>query len=515
MSAPADRQRQHRWPLAGSAPAAELVAWAILGLALAVGVTLRLRMLLLGRSLWLDPAMLALNLVERGPAELFGRLDLGQAAPVGFLLLTKLAGAAGGYSELSMIAVPFAFGVAALALFLPLTVDVLGRRAAPLAFVPFATCSTAVYYSGELKQYSADLFVAVAVLFVAHRAARSGLAGRWVAGWAVAGVAGVWLSHAAGLLIAGSGLGLAVLAWRWPERRGLRRLAVAGGVVLVHGLLLFFLQVRPSVSGALIAYHREAFAPLWPPAGETLRWWWRALAGYVRFPLGLGDRVVLPLAALAGGALAATFTPRHRPLALVALPPIAALVLASALGLYPIASGEHEVHARFLLFTLPIAFLLIGVGIEALTRRLPWPGVAAVVLGVLLVLPSFARILAWPEPMRQEMRPLVARLEREIAPGDRVYVYYAAVPAFRFYIRGRPIPFVAGSPPAEPSVELPRQVDRAGGDRRLWVVVAHDYRNAAGILRRHLRSRGYAIEQTRFPGALLLRADPAPSTNPR
>src|SRR5262245_3089465 len=67
--------------------AAPLLVVALVGL----GVGLRTVPLVQNRNLWIDEAMLALNLVERSPARLLEPLGWNQGAPAGFLLLTKLA----------------------------------------------------------------------------------------------------------------------------------------------------------------------------------------------------------------------------------------------------------------------------------------------------------------------------------------------------------------------------------------------------------------------------------------
>ena len=89
--------------------------WAI-GLVAVIGVGLRVRALFANRSLWLDEAMLALNICGRSFAGLLAPLDYDQGAPIGFLMLERLAVVVFGPTELALRLVPFFASIAALAL---------------------------------------------------------------------------------------------------------------------------------------------------------------------------------------------------------------------------------------------------------------------------------------------------------------------------------------------------------------------------------------------------------------
>ncbi|NOZ96056.1 MAG: hypothetical protein GXP47_15155 [Acidobacteria bacterium] len=478
------------------------VAGALLLAGLIAGLVFRLRMFFMNRSLWLDPAMLALNLVSKGYGALFGSLDLNQSAPVGFLLVSKLIGSMFGYSEYSLMALPLFFGIGSLFLFLALSCRMLGVKAAPLAFLPFAACSTAVYYSGELKQYEGDLFFSVLILLVAHTAVRRRFDRRSILGFVIAGLVAVWFSHTAILVLAGTGMVLAIHALL-HEREALPRLLVAGAALAVHFLALYVLQMRPAAQADLFAAHAKGFAP-WPRPGAGFGTWWsETITGFVSFPLGFGRWRLLPLAGLASGLVAAVASRRRRLDGMLLLFPLLLLVAVSMAHLYPIETGLYDIHSRFVLFAVPSAFLLIGLGLDAFSKLTWKPVLVSAILGGVLVWTPVQTMIRWPGFMRQEMRPLVKTLRSGMEADDAVYVYYAAVPAFRFYTRKAPIPFIAVNRTLTPRSADPHQLARAARARKLWVVVSHDSNKNRLALITALEGRGKGVHVDRFPGAWL------------
>jgi hypothetical protein len=147
--------------------ASEDAARVALGLVVATGIVLRVAQFLSGRSLWHDEALLALNLIERPFSDLIGRLHFGQAAPVPFLAGTWLVSWAGGDSEPVLRLIPLVAGIVATVLFAVLARKLLGTWTAVVATVAFVAADALVYYASELKPYSTDVLVTVALLLLA------------------------------------------------------------------------------------------------------------------------------------------------------------------------------------------------------------------------------------------------------------------------------------------------------------------------------------------------------------
>ena len=139
--------------------------WIGLGLVFA-GFVLRLRQYLVNRSLWLDEAMLANNILGRDFAGLFHQLDNNQGAPVGFLLLQKTITLMLGDSEYALRLVPFLTGCLALVMMFLLARKISSAFAANLALALFAFSPALIYYSSEVKQYSSDVAIALMLILL-------------------------------------------------------------------------------------------------------------------------------------------------------------------------------------------------------------------------------------------------------------------------------------------------------------------------------------------------------------
>jgi hypothetical protein len=98
----------HRW-----------LPWLLLGLA----VVMRLRQFAVNRSLWLDEAMLAGNIVSRSYGELLRPLADHQGAPLGWLWLERTVVLVFGDGERALRLVPLVAGMAVL----PITLHVARR----------------------------------------------------------------------------------------------------------------------------------------------------------------------------------------------------------------------------------------------------------------------------------------------------------------------------------------------------------------------------------------------------
>jgi hypothetical protein len=473
---------------------------------IAAGLYLRWRMVASGRSLWLDPAMLVWNVIQRGYGELFSRLDENQAAPYGFLCLLKAAGSLGDYSEASLLAVPFLAACAALLLFARLALDLLGREGAAFAVWPLALSSTAVYYAGEVKQYSLDLLATTLILWLAWRYAAGGRRTRDLRIFAGGTMLAGWFSHPSLLVAAAMLLVLVAATSKSGDEAARRGLAIWGGLLSAHHLLLYFFQMREAAGPDLAAHYQPHFAP-WPP-WQDFAWYREALLGYFEFPLGYPGAVTLPLL---GAALGIVALRGRRLEAALVIGPLVLLLAASLLRFYPIQAGGHDIQPRLLLFTLPCVCLLIGRGFASLVPERRFA--ATLVLLAALAFPAASRSFGEPGYLRQDMAPLVDDLRAQLEPGDRVYVFHAAVPAFRYYVRKEPIPYLAGAIGASSEAELRQDAAKLPAGR-VWVVLSSFWSGEDLILRGILEERGERLMKHIHGGTVLelyLLREPGPS----
>lgn len=493
-----------------------------LPLLLLAGTALRVVPFLLDRSLWLDEAKLALNVVERSPAQLFRPLDYEQAAPVGFLLLEKAMVSAFGEGERALRLVPLLGGLGALWCFFFVARRWLTPAESLLALALFALAQPLVYYATEVKQYSTDVLVALALLWAAGRALDGPPRALWLL--VPAGVLGVWLSHPAVFVAAGVGLTLLLSAWLGGDRR---RTALSAWVVAAWAasfLVQYVLVLRGSdPTGFLARFWADGFPPLPPRSLAELLWPVRTFFDFFVDPAGLG------LAGLAAAAFAMGCWQYGRSdprvLALLVSPGLFTM-LAALLRLYPFpTSGSLDAYplpGRVVLFLVPSAVILAAAGLGGIARAPDRDRrvLAGAMAGFLLVSMAVDAVTRPAYRIRlNELRPLVAAIARDGRAGDTLVLNARAAPIFRYYLRRYEADSAFFSGLAV--LELPGtnrwnvyegRIHAIPDGTRVWVLYAHHptwrSQQDEAFVRHELARRGRLAQETIAPGAALRRFDP-------
>lgn len=323
--------------------------WIGLSLVLA-GVILRLRQYLVNRSLWLDEAMLANNILGRGFAGLFRPLDNDQGAPVGFLLVQKIVTLLFGDSEFALRLFPFLAGCLALVLMFLLARKISNAFASNLALALFAFSPALIYYSSEVKQYSFDVAIALALILVFLKFTKND-----TILLAIAGAFVIWFSHPALFIIAALGLTLFVQAVREKDKHKIIPLLVVAFVWAVSLGALYLVNLRQlSTHQFFLDYWSAGFIP---HDASAPAW----LVNSLRAPFT--DLLGLQLLYLFSGLLCLLgmvgLTRRLPRFGLFLLLVLFLTLLASALTLYPFAG-------RMILFLAPIFLLFLAEGVDLL-----------------------------------------------------------------------------------------------------------------------------------------------------
>jgi hypothetical protein len=474
--------------------------WIGLALVLA-GFILRLRQYLVNRSLWLDEAMLANNIVSRSFGGLTQWLDYDQQAPIGFLWSQKIVILVFGNNEYVLRFIPFLAGCAALALMYLLT-----RRLSPIsgnaALALFAVSNTLVYYSSEAKQYNVDVALALGLLMLFLNLDERGWRPRSYVLFGAVGALVLWFSHPAIFTLASLGLLLLIKTARQKSLPALGWTLLTGGMWLASFAVVYALFLRRSVTAdVLLNYWGDAFLPLSLRAGN---WLAAAFDNFSTFAAGLETPLLLNAALALVGLI---FLARHanRLAAAIGLPALFVLA-ASAVHAYPFAG-------RMLLFLTPLICLLLGEGLGALGLLLRTKSPASAwTLGLVAVTFIFfnaqttVQNFAAPK-MHEHIRPTMEYLRDFRKDGDLVYVYYWAEPAVRYYAPKYGFAlsdFIIGADHHENPETYRAELDAVRGNGRVWFIFSHVYEdgdfNEREYILEYLNSIGELSREYRMPG---------------
>jgi 4-amino-4-deoxy-L-arabinose transferase-like glycosyltransferase len=384
--------------------------------------------------------MLALNIASRPLRELFRPLAYAQVAPVPFLLAERLLTELFGVNEWALRALPLIAGLALCGVVVLVARRMLRPDEALVAFVLVAFSSALVRYSAEVKPYSLDALLSVALVGVAADLIRR--TDRWKAWALLSGLGAITVlgSLASVFVCLGVGVALAVHAvmekrWNVLPLVGLMGLGWAllfgGGYVRLYQEETGAPYMRSFWEGSfLVPGTPDLLARTRVAMSEVS---WGIYPGMAL--LGLGG-VTFCLVLLGAVTL---WRRKEAPNAFLLLVPGLAPFAASAVGVYPIAM-------RLTLFAAPLFLMLAAVGVVVAGRaahrflpRVPMRWVIALLL-LPAVTSAFASML---QERDQQMRPLLQSLAERWGPTDPVYIFHRVVPAWLFYTTDWTAPDIA------------------------------------------------------------------------
>jgi hypothetical protein len=403
--------------------------------ALTAGTLFRAVAYLERSSLWLDEARLALNLGARSFTGLLHPLAYDQAAPPLFLWAEKVAMMIGGPNEYALRALPFVAGLLIPIITYLLASRIAGNGIAVLAAGFTALSPSLVQYSILLKPYETDALVGLGLLLVAvvesdRRPDR--MPGPWTA---ALGTIAVWASVTVPFVMA------AIAVAFWPAGRGSRRALAATLACWGISLAIAYWWVyRPAAANPYLEwYWADRLLSIWIPgflgraygaARQVLFATFVADTFEVRNSALMQASVLLTVAftgALAG--LGAFCLARRGSAGVLLLAgPLAAALLASLMGAYPIVP-------RVTLFGVPLFMTLTAIGFKHVAgvgrkTRLA----VALPMALILLAGQLHNVVRADEPYRLgHLRPALGFLERNIRPGEPIYVESATLPAWAFY----------------------------------------------------------------------------------
>jgi 4-amino-4-deoxy-L-arabinose transferase-like glycosyltransferase len=383
--------------------------------------------LLRARPLWLDEALIAINVLSRPLHGFFRPLDSLQISPLGFLWLEWLATRLAGAGELALRAVPFAAGVLALIAFSRLARRLLDPAPALLATALLALSPLLIHYSAEAKSYGLDLLTAILLIQASLDLAEAGPTQRALLRWALVAALAALLSTPAPFSVAGCALVLLAVPRLRHDPASLLRFAAAGApAALIFLLQLLTLYHSPQTTSFMQHYWTESFLePRFPGAiidlAQTSRQLWISLlfGGSIEAYLPRKTLTLLLAFSVVGGV---SLWRRHR-LGLALL--VAPLALASCAALaqwWPLAP-------RLLLFAAPVVLLTLTAGLATLARLAPPRARAPVLAGAATILLAGLALGAVGE-LREPILfvPVPAAMEDVGAQHGQAATVYVAAP---------------------------------------------------------------------------------------
>lgn len=158
------------------------------------------------RSLIIDEANLARNIIEKDYIDFFSSLDYEQYAPPLFLCVEKLIVQLFGVSSLSLRFIPFLASIFSIVLFYKIIKEYIPSTFRFFPLIVFSLGLLVARYGTELKQYSTDVLIILGYLYAYLKYPINFKSYKNVFLWTISGVILIWASMPVIFILAAIGI---------------------------------------------------------------------------------------------------------------------------------------------------------------------------------------------------------------------------------------------------------------------------------------------------------------------
>ena len=378
------------------------------------------------RSLWLDEASLALNIVNKPVKELLKPLDYEQVAPIGFLMVEKVFSSIFGNTDWSLRIFPLLLFFPSVYLMYKLALIIFREKSFALFAAAFFSLSYyPLYYSAEVKQYMVDVFICLCITFSTLLFSKTDAKKYWEI-YALIGIVSVWFSNISVILLFTTGLYF-LFNNRKQKENYIAIILVVGSWVMSFIIYYFLFVYKHPSQQFMVEYWSNANAFL--PEHILSKEFFLALYGKIKELLKLYHyRLFFVFILISVIGFFYLIRKRKEVLFLISFPIIIHLVL-SYLKLYPF-------HGRLILYQYPFLVLILVSCLfqfyNLLKPKLQQLAIYLILAPLLLNVFNLFHRNNFPIE-KEEIKKSLEQLNANLEDGDKIYVYHSSYRPFIFY----------------------------------------------------------------------------------
>jgi len=432
------------------------------------GLFIRILQYLHNHSLSLDEAFLALNIIKRSFLQLMNQpLDYGQIAPVGFLFAVKFLYNIFGSGEPVLRAIPLFASMFSIFLFYKMCEQYCERNSIIYGVALFVFSEPLLYYSVTFKQYSTDVLFSILIFLISLQFFKKFSIIKVIL-FGLVGCVVIVFSHPSVFILSGTSLYFLIYFLIKKEYSNLRKIILYSIIWFSGFLIVYFLLYKNTrTSPELLSYWESGFVSI--KTFLDVGWFFDKVFKVFEWPIGLKLKGLAALFFLLG--LFFYFKKKGNMFFLL-ISPVPFMIIASLLHKYPL-------RGRLILFYVPVMLIFISEGISEMMENSNHMSkiISIVAVFLLLLHPVINSVYRIFNPIQvEETRPLIKYLKDKKKSDEGLYVFYAALPAFRYYSKRfslDTLDYIKGSIARRNLDEYIRDIEKIKQYKKIWLLFSH------------------------------------------